>query len=105
MYFMLTLKFPPHKGEEIAKKFMTVSQSDLARKGPKYVKQLNTFNVLKKNVKSYSLWKIDDDKVADGLRYIYKIVAQYLTIEGVKALIEPLMTMEDSLAIYGIKMD
>ena len=102
---MLTLKFPPHKGEEIAKKFMTVSQSDLAKKGPKYVKQVNGFNVLEKNVKSYSLWKINDDKVPDGLRYIYKIVAQYLSIEGVKARIEPLMTMQDALALYGIKVD
>jgi hypothetical protein len=104
MYFMLTFEIPPHKAEEVAKAFIKIVQSDLA-KLPDYVKQLHALNVMANNIKSYVLWEIDDDKIPEGLGVINKLAAQYMPIEGMKILLEPLITMQDSLAIFGLKMD
>ncbi len=99
MYYMFTTKCPPHKAKEVLKIFSETKGPET----PKYVKQHFLLSTLAKNIKSYALFEIDNDKVKEGLTYINEILAPYFEIEGYKVTVEPLYTMEDALALFGFK--
>lgn len=99
MYFMVTTKFSPNKAEDVVKVFTKTEWPE----APKYVKQRFLLSTLAKDIKSYTLFEVDDGKIKEGLAYINLLLSKYFPVGGIKIRLEPLMTTEDALALYGIK--
>jgi len=95
-YFLATSFIPPHKATEVGKTFPNLP------KLPDFVKTLFIFVVPSRDIKSYSLYEVPDDKAHEGYLAITKRITGYFGIEGFKFTVEPLMTIKESLALIGL---
>ena len=98
MHFMLTNQFPPHMVKEVVKVFL----GELPKR-PKFVKQVFQVISAADNIKTYTLYEIDDANAKEGLAYINQVMAKFIPVKGYKMRIEPVWTPEEALPLYGFK--
>ncbi len=98
MYFLVTTWFSPNVAKEVVNVFTKTKWP----KAPEYVKQVFVLSTLAKNIKSYTLFEVQDGKIKEGLAYINLILSKYFSTTGIKIRLEPLLTVEDAMTLYGI---
>ena len=95
---MLTMWYPLEDAEEIGKLFVSGKLAEL----PDFVKRVNLLVAADGEVKVYSLYEIQDDKVPEGFIAITKRLAGYRVTKGVRYKIEPVLEAKDALALIGL---
>lgn len=97
-FFMVTATFPPDKAKGVGKIF---SSGKLA-KLPPFVKRISIFVVPEGNIKTYAIYKCEDEKAHEGYKAIAERYTGYYELEGWKHKIEHLLTPNEALPMIGL---
>jgi len=95
---MVTFTYPPNRAEEVGQAFVSGKAPEL----PDFVKRINIFVVLDVELKTYSIYEVEDAKSHEGLVAITKRFTGYFNIEGSRFKIEPLLTVNEALPLIGL---
>ncbi len=99
MFFMMTQTYPFKSAAEVGK----VGVKVLAKAPPPYVKRLGIYITAGGDgVKSYVLYEVERGHVEEGIKELSDRFALFFNIEGWKYTLEPLATVEESLARVGL---
>ena len=98
---MLTVWYPPHKASDMAKLYLKQP-----REIP-FVTKWRVFNTTGglEGVKQYHLIYTERGKAEEAMGELNKYFMPFLTIEGFRYLVEPLMGVSDGYALLGMKWD
>jgi hypothetical protein len=97
-YFMVTFTYPPSKAQEVGQAFVSGKAPDL----PDFVNRIQIFVVMDAELKTYSIYEVEDAKSHEGLVAITKRFTGYFDIEGSRFKIEPLLTINEALPLIGL---
>lgn len=95
---MVTFTYPPNRAEEVGQAFVSGKAPEL----PDFVKRIHIFVVLDVELKTYSIYEVEDAKSHEGLVAITKRFTGYFNIEGSRFKIEPLLTVNEALPLIGL---
>lgn len=104
VYLLATVWFPPHKGEEVGKKFL-----EIAKKFPedRSLGKLVLDGALmrtKYGIKAITISKVKEGKLDDALARINEVLALYSEIEGVNSRVDTMATLLESLDTVRLKV-
>ena len=103
VYLLATVWFPPHKGEEVGKKFLEIGKKFPGDKTLGKVVLDGALMRTKYGIKAITISEVKEGKLDDGLARINEILALYSEIEGVNSRVDTMATLVESLDIVGIK--
>ena len=98
MFFMLTSTYPLDKAIEAGKTFIKGMETPL----PSFVKLTVYLTSTELGIKGYSLFEIEDGKLAEGIREVIKRQVAFHKIVGYKWKVETLLTAEEALPLVGL---
>lgn len=93
MFFMVTTTFPAEKAVEVGKAFTTGKLPQV----PDFVQERNVFIVIEGDIKTYSIYECEDDKVHEGYKAIVERFTGYYEIKGWKHKVEHLLPVKEAL--------
>ena len=99
--FMLTTWYPPHKAPEMAKLYLKL---------PRNLPSISKWRVFNTSggtdgLKQYHLIYTEREKVEAAMAELNKYFTPFLSIEGFRYLVEPLMGVSDSYKLLGMKWE
>jgi len=98
MLFMVTQTYPTKSATEVGK----VAVGTLG-KAPSSVKAVGIYITPGGDgIKSYSIYEIEKGHVEEGIKELHKRYVPNFSIEGWKYTIEPLLSVDEALAILGL---
>lgn len=101
MQVMVTMTFPLKSAKEVGDKFLEIYK----RQFPDYVKPpVYYLRYGGPGVKEFIVYDIDDDHYAEGIAEIANYYVDYFGIEGVRVKVDPIMPIQQALAMIGLKM-
>jgi hypothetical protein len=95
---MVTFTYPPDKALEVGQAFTSGKVPEL----PEFVKRTQIFVVMDVELKTYSIYEVEDARSHEGLVAITKRFTGYFNIQGSRFKIEPLLTVEEALPLIGL---
>ncbi len=95
---MVIFTYPPEKAKEVGEAFISGKAPDL----PDFVNRIHLFVVMDVDIKTYAIYKVQDENSHEGLVAITKRFTGYFDIKGAKFKIEPLLTAEEALPLIGL---
>jgi hypothetical protein len=99
MILMLRSIYPIDKAAEVTRVFV----KSAIKKLPPFLKALGIYlGPSEKGIKAYSIYEVEDEKMADGLRELTKIMAAYSQVQGYKWWIEPVVKSRDAMTLMGV---
>ena len=98
VYILVTAIYPPSKGVEIAKVWLSGKQP----KYPDFIKRVHQFVTADFKAKSYALYECEDDKIVEGMKAIGARYVHYASIEGYEYKVELLMEAKDAMKLVGL---
>jgi parvulin-like peptidyl-prolyl isomerase len=96
---MVTVTYPWDKATDFGKALIKLMATP-----PPFVKILHMLGVadLVAGDKGYALYEVEDKKAYEGLVAIAKRMASYINVEGFRYTMEPLLTPEEFLPMWGL---
>ncbi len=98
VFYMVTFTYPPNKVKEVGQTFL--SKRDV--KLPNYIKPSGVYIVMDKDIKSYVIYEVEDNRSHEGFIAIVNRFTEYFDIEGSKFKIEHLLTTNEALGLIGL---
>lgn len=95
-FVMVTATFPPENSKQIGTVFTKLP------KMPEFVKLLHTLITQDEDMKVFSLYEIEDDKMHEGIIAISKRYIPYHEVSGFKYKIQPTLTVREALPLVGL---
>jgi len=103
VYLLATVWFPPHKGEEVGKKFLEIAKKFPEDRSLGKSVLDGALMRTKDGIKAITISEVKEGKLDDGLARISEILALYSEIEGVNSRVDTMATLIESLEIVGLK--
>ena len=104
VYLLATVWFPPHKGEELGKKFLEVGKKFPEDRSLGKLVLDGALMRTKDGIKAITISKVKEGKLDDALAKVNDMLAFYSEIEGVNSRVDTMATLVESLDIVGIKI-
>ena len=99
MVFMVTTTYPTKSASAVGK----VAVGMLAKAPPPHVKRLSIHIATGgAGIKGYTLYEVEKGHVDEGYKELMKVYVPYLSIEGYKLTVEPLLSVEEALPLIGL---
>jgi hypothetical protein len=99
MLFMVTETWPTESSVEVGK----AAVGALAKALPSYVKRLGPYIAAGGDgIKAYNLYEVEKGHEDEGYKELMKEEVPYLSIEGYKFTVEPLLSVEEALPLVGL---
>jgi len=102
-YIFSTVWFPPHKGEEIAKKFLEVAKKFPPDRSLGKTLFPGALMRTQSGIKSISMFEVKDGKLEAAIERVNQVLAAYSEIEGVNSTVELMATLAESFELIGLK--
>ena len=95
---MVNFWYPLDKAEETGKIFISGKLPDYAEG----VELVHMFFSAQGEIEGYSIYKIENDKLFEGLKSITTRLATYRSVEGYRYKLIPLLEAQDCLPMIGL---
>jgi len=97
-HMLVTGWYPPNKGEELLKVYMSKDKPAY----PDFVKKIHHWTVVSSDghYKTYAVYECPDDKIKETLKAIGKRYTLYATVEGYRYYPEVLMDAEEMIQLF-----
>jgi len=102
-YLLATVWFPPHKGEEVGKKFLEIMKKFPEDRSLGKTVLDGALMRTKYGIKAITISEVREGKLDDGLARINEILALYSEIEGVNTRVDTMATLVESMEMVGLK--
>jgi hypothetical protein len=98
MYLMVTVSYPANKNDEIVKKYVEVEEK--YPQEDKVASPIFPGGIYSDDDGFHSIRILDvpEGKMADVIKFTYKVMNEYRAIEGYKYKIKPLLSVEEAMA-------
>ena len=103
VYLLATVWFPPHKGEEVGKKFLEIAKKFPEDRSLGKSVLDGALMRTKDGIKAITISEVKEGKLDDGLARISEILALYSEIEGVNSRVDTMATLVESMEMVGLK--
>jgi len=103
VYLLATVWFPPHKGEEVGKKFLEIAKKFPEDRSLGKSVLDGALMRTKDGIKAITISEVKEGKLDVRLARISEILALYSEIEGVNSRVDTMATLIESLEIVGLK--
>ena len=103
VYLLATVWFPPHKGEEVGKKFLEIAKKFPEDRSLGKSVLDGALMRTKYGIKAITISEVKEGKLDDGLARVSEILALYSEIEGVNSRVDTMATLVESMEMVGLK--
>jgi len=103
VYLLATVWFPPHKGEEVGKKFLEITKKFPEDRSLGKSVLDGALMRTKYGIKAITISEVKEGKLDDGLARVSEILALYSEIEGVNSRVDTMATLVESMEMVGLK--
>ena len=103
VYLLATVWFPPHKGEEVGKKFLEIAKKFPEDRSLGKSVLDGALMRTKYGIKAITISEVKEGKLEAATDRVNEILALYSEIEGVNSRVDTMATLVESLDIVGLK--
>lgn len=98
MVIVINISYPPECAPDMAKRFLEAPQVPdfINRQGPFITADIST------GINSLSLWDMENEKLADGLKAAGDYMATFFGVPGFNYQIKPYYAVEEALKMIGM---
>ena len=101
MFFMAVSRWPLSSSEQVGK----VSVELLKKPQQDYYKRVGPYVIpTAEGVKSYMLYDVEEGREGEAYKYLGDTFMSFRVVEGYSFVIEPVLTVEEALAMVGLKL-
>jgi tagatose-1,6-bisphosphate aldolase len=96
MFLVTTSSYPLTQANKVTSKFQKAATASL----PSFLERLHTFTTAGgEGIKVLGIYKVDDDKVADGIKELTRYFVEYYDVEGFKYIVETMLTAQEAIPL------
>lgn len=104
VYLLMTVWFPPHKGEEVGKKFLELIKKFPPDKSLGKVVLDGALMRTKYGIKAITISEVKEGKLEEAFARTSEMLAFYSEIEGVNSRLDTMATLIESMDLVGLKV-